>query len=351
MLPLKPDRLVLLSSALFWMVIYLTVFFIFQDAIPEKYLRDANIIENLVEGKTTIDGEDDSFAAVVLIFSIFPQYVNYIVVGLLNCYILWRILSQVQTFLGMVLIILVLVPMAVSDMMELGKETIVLMITLLILIVSEQGRSRLPVMLTILGCYIVYGTFVRNYYLLIIVTFLGYLILDKLKGGARLFYLLFVLLGIFLLPQDVYQSLEGARDAVYYQAALDTPVRTSFVNPFPPDSGMHFLGNYAYALCLLNFPFLMDVTLNEVVMFINVVIYASLIRFGVRHLPEPQRLLTFLFVAHITVLILFEPDFGSYVRHFSSVFLYLLPAFALQEQKHAQALKQNQGNSTVKFFS
>ncbi len=341
MLPLKPDRSIVRSSASFWILAYGLVYFIFPGAIPEKYLRDAAQIQNLIQGTLSFEDEG-SFAATSAVFNILPQEVNRIVVGLFNCYILWLILTQIKTFRGMVLIIPLLGPMALLDMMAPTKDTIVLMMTSLIYSVSLRVRTPLPLLLTILGCYAGYGFFVRSYYLLIVVVFIGYLIIDKTQAFSRFLYVPLLLLIVFLLPEQLYQNLEGPRDEVNYWIRLgmtDFDVRTLFVNPFPPDGGLHFLGNYAYALCLLNFPFLLHVTANEVIMAVSIAVQAWLIISGIRMLQGPQRLLTFLFVAHITVLILFEPDFGSYTRHFSSVFLYLLPAFALQERKHAEALQ------------
>jgi hypothetical protein len=334
MLPLKPDSFIVRISASFWILVYGLVYYVFPEAVPEKYLRDA------VQG--TLSFEDDgSFAATSAIFNILPQEVNHVVVGLLNCYILWLIFTQIKTFRGMVLIIPLLTPLVLLDMMAPTKDTIVLMMTLLIYSVSLRVRTPLPLLLTILGCYAVYGFFVRSYYLLIVVVFIGYLIIDKTQAFLRFLYVPLLLLVVFLLPEQLYQNLEGSRDEVNYWIQLgmaEVDVRTLFDNPFPPDSGLHFLGNYAYALCLLNFPFLLDVTRNEVMMAVDIAVQTWLITIGIRMLQGPQRLLTFLFVAHVTVLILFEPDFGSYTRHFSSVFLYLLPAFAFQERKHAEAL-------------
>jgi hypothetical protein len=109
-------------------------------------------------------------------------------------------------------------------------------------------------------------------------------------------------------------------------------VRTAFFNPFQPDNVFGFVGNYGYAFLRLHFPIFWDLTPNEWILFLNVIIYAGLVKYGLRHLSGSRRLLAMLFLAHVTVLIFFEPDLGSYFRHFSSVFLYLLPAFALREE-------------------
>ena len=342
MLLLKPDIFIVRISASFWILVYGLAYYVFPEDIPEIYLRDAVQIQYLIQGTLSFE-EDGSFGATSAVFNILPQEVNHAVVGLLNCYILWLILTQIKTFRGLVLIIPLLAPLVLLNMMSPTKDTIVLMMTLLIYSVSLRVRPPLSLLLTILGCYAVYGFFVRSYYLLIVVAFMGYLIIDKTHASRVFLYTPILLLIVFLLPEQLYQTLEGSRDEVNFWIILgktDNEVRTLFTNPFPPDSGLHFLGNYAYALCLLNFPFLLDFSAKEVIMAVDIAINTWLIATGIRMLQGPQRLLTFLFVAHVTVLILFEPDFGSYSRHFSSVFLYLLPAFAFQERKHAEVLRR-----------
>jgi hypothetical protein len=110
-------------------------------------------------------------------------------------------------------------------------------------------------------------------------------------------------------------------------------VRTYFFNPFPPDSAAHFLGNYVYAFFKLHLPFLSFQTASEAILFLNELAYGFIAFFGLRAGRGSVKLLCLLFLAHVATLTLFEADFGSYFRHFSSVVLYLLPAFALFEER------------------
>ncbi len=340
MVPVIPDRFFVRSYAALWILAYWLTSFVFPGVIPEKYLRDAEQIQILIQGNSNYEG-DTSFAATSAIFGILPEAANHVIIVLLNSYILWLILTQIKTFRGMILIIPIIVPLVLLNMMAATKDTIVLLMTLLIYLTSLRVRTALAILLVILGFYASYGIFVRTYYLLIVVAFLGYVIIDNTQSFSRFLYVPLVLLIIFLLPQQFYRELQGSRDDVNYWIMLgktEIPVRTFFFNPYPTDSGIHFLANYIYALCLLNIPFLLDVTVNEVVLAVNIALLTWLIINSIRMIHGPQRLLTFLFLAHITILVLFEPDFGSYTRHFTSVFLYLLPAFAFQEQQHAKAL-------------
>ena len=343
-LPSVPDSFTIRAFAFFWICAYALLYFVFPEVIPEKYLRDAEFIQSLVDGTSSIEG-DSSFAAVSAIFSLLPKDATDVFVELLNSYVLWCILKQIASYRGMVLVIPVIIPLALLNMMAPTKDTLVITMSLLIYLISCRSATSFPVLLTIFGAYTAFGIFLRTYYLLILAAFAGFLLLDRLKSVMRLVSLLLFFLVIFILPEYVYQLLEGPRDAVYFDLSSEfrPAVRTMFPNLFAPDSAIHFLGNYLYSFCLLNFPFVMDVTPNEIVLFVNVIIYAWLVTAGIRWVQGPHRLLAFLFLAHIAVLNLFEPDFGSYMRHFSSAFLYLIPALRVREQRYVENLRRITG--------
>ncbi|WP_374941998.1 hypothetical protein [Burkholderia cenocepacia] len=60
------------------------------------------------------------------------------------------------------------------------------------------------------------------------------------------------------LPNAAYSLLQQLRDLAvdYLMYASPFGARTSFYNPLPPDSFVHFAGNYAYSLVRLNLPVL-----------------------------------------------------------------------------------------------
>jgi hypothetical protein len=149
-----------------------------------------------------------------------------------------------------------------------------------------------------------------------------------------------------LAPVSVYDALQTPRDSANHYALnlLHRDNRTIFFNPYPPDSFLHFWGNYIYALGVLNVPFVRvnNISANEFVIALNVAFFVWLLMAGQREGGKSQAL-AMLFLSHIIVLNLFDPDLGSYFRHFSSVYLYLIPAFAWLELRRTRVVVSEQG--------
>jgi hypothetical protein len=227
-------------------------------------------------------------------------------------------------------------------MVQFGKETFVIPLTLLIWRVTEKASSKAKAFCAIGAIYVVYGLFFRQYYLIILASFAGIMLFRRSAAPLRLAYI-FVLLALsFAVPAPVFEQLQGPRDEInrYSNLVTDT-VRTAIYNPFPPDNAYHFGLNYLYTLVKLNLPILFDHTLNEIDLFLNILIYGALVYAGIRQRSaSATSLLPWLFLAHISVLIIFEPDSGSYFRHFSSVMVYLIPALRVVEERYAQRFSQ-----------
>jgi len=333
-----PGRYLILIYAVTWVLAYWAVYFFFRSLLPQKDLVDASIIQEIAEGLRT--GEVNSYALTGAFFALLPLSVTTVLVGLFDGYILYRITSSACTFRGMLLLVPIMAPFVGLNLQAPTKETVVLAITLLISYVAQRVRADTVLIAVIVIIYGLYGAFFREYYLLILAAFLGFYVMSKAAPTLRWTYLLLAFVVLLLLPEQIYGMLQGPRDETNFWIGFGAAeqIRTIFRNPFPPDGPWHFLGNYAYAFAVLHFPFFLFTTVKEFLMFVNILFYGWLLFTGLKLLKGPLRLLLYLFAAHVVVLVLFEPDLGSFFRHFSSAFLYLLPVFKLQELRYAYLL-------------
>jgi hypothetical protein len=337
MLNVIPKGNVIKVYALAWIAGYLILYFFLRDYLPEKYLRDFLTIQKLTDDAQAADwGGAYNIAAMVA--GALPSWAIDILVTAIGSYTIWIIVTSLRSLKGMLLIIPVLAPMIVLDMVQFGKEIFVIPLTLIILRIAEKTPSMLKAFLAICVIYLLYGIFFRQYYLLILGSFMLIMLTLRSSPPFRLFYLLLLLVFMIAVPSRAFMELQGDRDAINQWSNLVTnTVRTAIYNPFVPDNGFHFALNYLYVFLKLNLPILFDQTLNEIILFVNILIYGRLIYAGIRQRPMTAvTLLPWLFLAHISVLTIFEPDSGSYFRHFSSVLLYLIPALRRLEQEYAQ---------------
>ena len=142
---------------------------------------------------------------------------------------------------------------------------------------------------------------------------------------------------LLLLPADVFQALQGPRDAVNIGRLYDAEavVRTSFLNPFPPTDALAFVANYAYALTRLNVPILFSPAPQELALTLYMLLCGWLLVAALRADSSPARILSALFIAHAAFLPFFEPDLGSYFRHVSVVAPYLVPGILARFERRA----------------
>jgi hypothetical protein len=327
-----PSPQIIKTYAWLWVGSYLAIYFFFREIIPEKFLRDALEIQRIIE--TGFDDVSLSYATPAYIFQFFSLPVLYALVGLINASAIYIILRKVRTMRGMIVMGIILPPLILLGFMSPTKEVFVLLMAAALLYCAHKFSARTTMILAIILAYSVYGLAFRSYYLLILFFFLVYAYMPTHRLNQAIVFLAGFLV-LFLVPKDIFFALQGPRDMIN-MANESGPyeVRTAIYNPFDPESVWGFIGNYIYAFFRLHIPILWEMTANEWVLFVNVVIYAGLLRYSLLFLTGSRRLLALLFLSHITVYILFEPDLGSYFRHFSSVFLYLLPAFSASEERY-----------------
>lgn len=314
--------------------LYLLFRFALLDLLPAKFMVDAGTIADILAGQD-IGTEGDSFNMTASMFALFPEGLQTGLVVSLGCAMIVMTFRVLRSWGGVITVLTILFPLLILGLVAPSKETLVIMISFVILAASRLGRGFLPVMVSCLVLYLAYGSLVRDYYLLILGLFLALVVYSRLPMALRIVVAILATSAILLVPNDIFMQLQGTRDEsnTYAQYIAFSDNRTAFFNPLVPDSLGHFLVNYVYAAILLNFPFVSFLSARDMVLFINVLIYASLVRTSLRHGAMREKTLATLFLSHVLVLWLFEPDLGSYFRHFSSVFAYLIPALALREQR------------------
>lgn len=326
--------------------LYLMVKFILYRYLPPKWFTDSNRMYNIVETDT---GLDNSFVMTGRIFSLFPTWSHDILVAMIGVAIIVISYKVIKSWRGLIFIPLILVPLLLLGLIAPSKETIVFFMTLLALGACRYVNNVFLFIAFIAGLYLTYGMFVRIYYLLILGVWAALLIAPKLPKAVLLLLMMSGTVVFFILPGEIFYMLQEPRDSAYRAAEyfLMSDNRTNFSNPFYPDNPFAFLGNYLYAFIILHFPFILFISPREVLLFVNVLIYGWLMYRGIRSDDSKTYSLAVLFLSHVLVLWLFEPDFGSYFRHFSSVFLYLVPALALAENNEKNTIDVKESESKV----
>lgn len=319
-------------------LVYTAIYVFFRDMLPEKWSVDsAKIIEILTYGG--MDDLDNSFAVTAVLFGL---------IGVDNLDIFTCSVSAVFLFFATRDIrgagdfftrLLLIAPCIMLNMFAPSKETVVLIMTMLITVSAIYFRtSKKYTFISFLLLYAIYGLFVRQYYLLIVGVFFIVYQLWRRPFRYHLLAAIVAVGAVMAAPSSLLQTLQSPRDTSNaYAEQIGSDNRTAFTNIASPGNGPGFLVNYGYAATVLITPVLYFQTASDV--FMQMMIAAMLIilykaRQKSRRHPDrfEPRFFGSLFTAHILVQLIFEPDLGSFTRHLTSVLLYLI-AIKVSENK------------------
>jgi len=334
--------MIIRAYALGWAVFYMAVYFAFRDFFPAKVMIDALYIQGITE-TASIDEATLGFALIGTLLTVIPF--AFQLVGLSNAAVLFALARMTRTYQGMAILTLLLLPMVYMVMPAPLKDTLVVAASTLLMLYAMRGPPPKRFLGVVIVGYLMFGLGLRDYYLLVLLVFIGLLLFSRTPGQLKLLYVLPIILVLLFLPASVFEAVGGARDMVneiYVYGLPEEDVRTFFVNPFPSDNGLHFVGNYIYAFVILNIPFTRDVTFKEIVLFVNIALCSGLMIYALRRFghDDVRRYLAFLFLSQLLVFWIFEPDSGSYLRHVLTFVPFLMPTFlALDEQLAARMTK------------
>lgn len=320
--------------------VYAVIYIYFRDALPEKWSVDsAKIIEILNYGGAGGD-LDNSFAVTAALFGLIGVDnldVFTCIVSAIFLMFATRGIRRAGDFFSRLLLI---APCIMLNMFAPSKETVVLIMTMLITVSAIYFQtSKALVFWAFLLLYAIYGVFVRQYYLLIIGVFFIVYFLWRRPLKYHLLAAVVVVGAILAAPSSILQTLQSPRDTSNaYAEQIGSDNRTAFTNIASPSNGVGFLVNYGYAATVLITPVLYFQTASDVFMQLMIatmlfILYKA--RRRSRRMGQDRFELRFfasLFVAHILVQLIFEPDLGSFTRHLTSVILYIV-AIKVSENK------------------
>lgn len=311
-------------------ILYLAVMFVFPHVLPDKMTWDSNRLLDMAE--TGFDG-DDSYAMTARLFGLLPSPLLLPAIAALGCFVIAWMCGSAHSRKAQAVAVVLMVPLLTMGLLRPQKEVFVVLLS----VASALAVLKVPrpwmAIAAMLGLYALYGGFVRGYFLLIGPLAVALMVAGRMPLPLFMMAFAFVLAAVLVLPADVYVVLQGTRDNVNMLRVMGTEGNnTFFSNPWMPDNGFAFIGNYLHAALRLNVPVLFHLTPQAFFLLVTNALYAVLLWHAQKGGDWRAQALTGLFVAHMLVLWLFEPDLGSYLRHISSVLVYLWPGLVLWQR-------------------
>lgn len=314
---------------------FLLIYIVGPDFILPSQSRDAETVADMAMRLDDVSDGSGGYYYTALILSYLPPGGDQLIVVAVATLFIATIFYNIRSLPISTLAFFICITPILMFLFAYIKDTFTPILTALCLM-SLRSRRPLAVRLTtVLLLYIAYGIYFRQYYLLITGVFVALTFFRISNWYLKLVLLLLAIAAFMLLPDSYFYELGNARDNVNRVRSWSDSAgyRTAFFNIVPTEGALSFAINYAYAILRLNFPIIFTQGIKEIFLMVNLGIYAFFIRIGLRSKNEAVILPALLFISHMLVLNIFEPDLGSYLRHASSALLYLVPALTVFDQR------------------
>lgn len=315
----------------FWLAVLVAFAFIDLSFITNKLTVDSDVIMEMREGV----GEDvgNSYRNTAFFFSMIPDALIIPVVLIISAFALIIFMKDLRRSPSILTAMYITLPGMLLFLPRPQKETIVILLTIIVYKVFCSDYKEWKKIALFVALYGAYAYLFRQYYFLIMAAFFFVYFWGKMSLAPRLSMSVFVIIVIMLLPEKFFMSTQGARDVVNYALGATRYVRTAFVNPLTPDNGLNFIVNYVYSVFRLNAPIFFTFSYKEIFHMVAIFLVGKMVWSGLRVKGDKSiKLFAQLVLAHAIALMIFEPDLGSYLRHLTSVFIYLTPMLLMSDR-------------------
>ena len=316
--------------------------------LPGKYLYDSQNIINLCNGNGWINpAKGYSFSMhfynfLVWSCDIYDANKGSILIGLISNLILiffFYIKLPKNLDIKNVLYLSIIVFLLNVYVFNISKDFIQLLIDLLLILVLTKVKNKHISLFISVLILLFFGYFFRVYLNLIALVFILLVVLNNLFNDKRMVvvmgFVLFIIItfilyyGFYSLFNDIFNSRELTN--AYRIDSEDA--NTIIANAIPGNNYFAEIINYLINLFRMILPIELLFKGNALYIFFFIfIIYSFLIVFKkMGTIKTNYRLsnLFFFFLACVLISVLFEPDFGSYLRHFVVYAFVSITAFIL----------------------
>ncbi len=309
---------------------------------------DASSIERIAArgGGQAFEG---SYATAAFFYGVLGEFRGLFIalMALLFFYISMR---HQQTAISVMIVVFLVFPAVVFFLTQFNKDTLLIpFLAVVCVALYSRSMGSLTQIAIIVVMYVVYALLFRVYYALILLTFLSlmmFISMPRIQKFATIAFLPFLaMLVFFLVPPEYFDELTKSRDLINATRSSVAGSRTMFFNAVVPDGPVAFIINYLNAFRYLNLPLLHSLSLTELFLQIYVVAALGMAVIMAGHSSFAIRACGVMFLSHVALLICFEPDLGSYLRHLASAAPFLATGLALGTLEKGSRAIRNPGGA------
>lgn len=335
--------------------------FLQYKILPEKYFYDSIKILAIMNGSSITDKGFSFTAKFFNIINILNfKYIEQWSIMISVISLIFFILFFLKKNLNLTKLIFILTSFALLNIyvFNLSKDIIQLFVFLVIYFICCSKQNDKDKVKIIVLIFLVESIFFRTYYLIIgILVGMIYYVYIKLftlnknktkKTGFILFttFMLFLLMvyGLQLVSKENYMILINARNNSN-QFRNVTDAVTMINDVFQNDSFLNFTLNYIINTFRILFPLELLVKGYKYVPFVIFQLFFTIILLkNIFRISKEKSLFLFIVMAFVMVSIIYEPDFGSIIRHESVLMLFILEL--INERKENINYEKSIGNNS-----
>lgn len=326
----------------FWLVCCLFLAVLNQDVLPAKYFFDSGNISSrfsFVHGLTLNDSYNNTALFYeLLLLSGSQHFTAFLTDAIFTTFVIkcfsmpekmdWRAIHNIALCAFSALV-------GSVYLAQYSKEAIVMLIVFLFFGLSK-GRAQQLIWIAIV-CF--YSTYFRTYWFLVLMLYVYYAIVFKISRNIFMIFLSIII--AFLLLAIAFKAVLGVDLAYYRYAVNDARIyntnANTLISPLLPTGNvaLEWL-NAVLQFFLMFFPFPL-LTGNPVyLMFFLVVASIGIRIFGILRsllnanklkVPSRESRSLALILAFVTIQSIFEPDYGSYIKHLTPMLPLILYIF------------------------
>lgn len=352
----------------FYLLLLIIVFSIFikffqYNYLDDKYFYDSNGILEIISGLRVADKSymfTADFFKTMNIFkfnSLFSWGIFLTIISVIPLFIFLLKKEKKYTILQYVFIYMSMFFLGIY-VFNLGKDYIQFLFFLLMyIVIKNKNISNLKKMILISFILIFEALNFRIYYIIMLgmiwIFYSGYLIFLKNKQHKYVNMKKIVILSlisffiIVFIAQKIsvenYNSLINARNSVNLYRENSTDALT-IINDLLGNNNNYFIfiGNYIINSFRIMFPIELITVGIKYLPFIVYQIYITLnIIKSIKNVNKENILTVIIIVSYEMVAIIFEPDFGSFIRHQTALFLFLVDLILINENARKVELNEN----------
>lgn len=320
------------------------------NILPEKYRYDSGHIIEVMRGKSDADKSYKAtadFYNAINIFGIDNIYNWNIFIGFFSIIFIVLLIRGKEYNFNQFIFIFCSVFFLNIYTFVLGKELIQIIFYLIIYLIILSKMKEWKKNIAIFTIFIIESIFFRVYYLIIgsLFIFLSYSgkikpILNKKKSLVKIifFTIIFMVIESYILSivsKENYNSLVLAREGVNIFRIHDLDATSIINNVLPNSNIIYFFINTTINILRILFPIEL---LFKSINYLPFIIYQTYITYTLTMyvkkniINNKNKILNknnldsmfYIIISFLTVASIFEPDFGSLIRHESVLFMFIL---------------------------